>query len=309
MHQYFSVIFALPNVPYDNIPKHHVMKYVLLCLMTISMSSNVWAQQPAQIHLWPGIVPGEKDPKHGANTTPDKSNNVVRLTDVTDPVLQVYTSTAARSNDAAVIICPGGGYNILAINLEGDEIARWLNKLGYTVFVLQYRVPQKQAGALQDVQRAIRLVRSQAGKWQLNPDKIGVMGFSAGGSLSARASTRYNDMTYTPVDAADKLSCRPAFAALIYPAYLDNGANRTLTPELKVNKDTPPTFLFATADDPYANSALVMAGALRDAKVPVEQHLYNTGGHGYGLRPGNPAAEVWPVLMEKWLAQIIPTLK
>lgn len=272
------------------------------------MSSNVFSQQQEVIHLWPGKVPGEREAKQVAPATPDTSRGVIRLTDVTDPVLQVY-KPAVRRSDAAVVVCPGGGYNILAINLEGEEVAKWLNGLGYTVFVLQYRVPKKPAGALQDVQRAIRLVRSRAAQWKITPSKVGVMGFSAGGSLSARVSTQYDKPTYTPVDAADQLSCRPAFAALIYPAYLDNGTNRTITPDLKVDTNTPPMFLFATADDPYANSALVMAGALRDAKVPVQQHLYDTGGHGYGLRPGNPAAEVWPGLMAKWLGQIIPTIK
>lgn len=130
------------------------------------------------------------------------------------------------------------------------------------------------------------------------------MGFSAGGSLSTRTTTLYNEATYKPVDKADEQSARPAFCALIYPAYLDKGENRSLTPELKVNGSTPPMFLFATADDPYGNSALVMAGAMRDAKAPVELHFYDKGGHGYGLRKGNPAADVWPQLMEKWLAVV-----
>ena len=128
------------------------------------------------------------------------------------------------------------------------------------------------------------------------------MGFSAGGSLSARASTNFNKKTYVPVDNLDSLSCRPSFTMLIYPAYLDQGPNLTLTPELELSKDVPPIFIFQTADDPYGNSALVMAGALRNAKLPVELHLLSTGGHGYGLRPGKIAAETWPVLAEKWLS-------
>ena len=130
------------------------------------------------------------------------------------------------------------------------------------------------------------------------------MGFSAGGSLSARASTLFDRNTYPKVDDADNLSCRPDFALLIYPAYLDNGENRTLTPELAVNEQTPPMYLFATADDKHGTSALVFAGALRDNKVPVELHLLPEGGHGYGLRPGNAAAETWPKLAEKWLEKL-----
>src|SRR5690606_6219978 len=195
-------------------------------------------------------------------------------------------------------------YHILAWDLEGLEIAQWLNHLGFTAFVLEYRVPTKQEGALMDIQRAIRLVRSRAGEWDLDPDKIGVMGFSAGGSLSARASTGFNKKTYDIIDRSDEVSSRPDYSLLIYPAYLDQGENRSITPELTVDKSTPPMFIFATADDPYANSALVMATALRDAKVPVELHLLPYGGHGYGLRKGSEAGETWPVLAEKWLNKV-----
>lgn len=277
------------------------MKHLFFLLM-LGLNTTVIAQHQV-IHLWPGTVPGETATRKEAVVTPDGSNNVTRLTDVTDPVLEVFPAKGS-SNGIGVVICPGGGYSILAINLEGYEIASWLNKLGYTAFVLQYRVPKKEAGALQDAQRAMRLVRSRAAEWKLRPEKTGIMGFSAGGSLSARTATLYNEATYKPVDKADEQSARPAFCALIYPAYLDKGENRSLTPELKVNGNTPPMFLFATADDPYGNSALVMAGAMRDAKAPVELHFYDKGGHGYGLRKGNPAADVWPQLMEKWLAVV-----
>ncbi len=157
---------------------------------------------------------------------------------------------------------------------------------------------------MQDVQRAIRIIRSKAKGWDLNSDKLGVMGFSAGGSLSARASTMYENKTYESVDNMDAVSCKPNFAMLIYPAYLDRGENRSLTPELKVNENTPPTFIFQTADDRLANSALVYTKALRDAKVPVELHLLPEGGHGYGMRPGIVAAETWPKLAEKWLKNL-----
>lgn len=280
--------------------KQFIILFTMIGLHTVSI-----AQQKELIHLWPTTVPGETEARHTAVVTPDSSWGVVRLTDVTDPVLEVFPAPAENNTGVGVIVCPGGAYNILAVNLEGYEIAAWLNKLGYTAFVLQYRVPKKEAGALQDAQRAIRIVRSRAASWGLNPQKIGIMGFSAGGSLTARAATQYNANVYTPVDAADALSARPAFGMLIYPAYLDKGEGRTLTPELKLNDQTPPMFIFATADDFYGNSALVMAGALRDAKIPVELHFYATGGHGYGLRPGNPAANVWPGLAATWLQQAI----
>ena len=225
---------------------------------------------------------------------------------MTNPAIEVYLPDPYVRNGSAVIVCPGGGYSILAYDLEGTEIAAWLNKIGFTAFVLQYRIPQKKEGALQDVQRAMRIVKNNAKKWNLDPEKIGVMGFSAGGSLSARASILFNKKTYSPVDKADSLSCRPAFTMLIYPAYLDQGPNLTLTPELELNDKVPPIFIFQTADDPYGNSALVMASALRNAKLPVELHLLPEGGHGYGVRHGKVAAQVWPELAEDWLARTVP---
>jgi acetyl esterase/lipase len=240
----------------------------------------------------------EKQPPVFAASENDK---IIRYSEVTNPAVEVFLPDPAIKNGSAVIVCPGGGYQILAYDLEGTEIAAWLNRLGYTAFVLQYRIPDKKAGALQDVQRAIRIIRNNSKKWDIDAEKIGVMGFSAGGSLSARASTLFNKRTYTPVDKSDSLSCRPSFTMLIYPAYLDQGPDLSLTPELELSKEVPPVFIFQTADDPYGNSALVMAGALRNAKLLVELHLLNTGGHGYGLRPGKIAAETWPILAEKWL--------
>jgi acetyl esterase/lipase len=284
------------------------MKLKLVIFLLSVVTLNTYSQVPDTIYLWPGPVPGEAGPKSEPVLSPNNDRGVERISEVTNPDLIVFPAKAGEANGAAVIVSPGGGYNILAIDLEGIEIAKWLNSLGYTAFVLEYRVPRKRDGALQDLQRAIRIVRSRADEWKLDPDKIGVMGFSAGGSLSARAETRYNERTYKPVDKTDSISCRPSFGVLIYPAYLDEGPGHTLTPELNVNKDTPPTFLFATADDHYSNSVLIMAGALRGAKVPVELHLMPTGGHGYGLRKGNPAAEKWPGLAADWMAKTLKDL-
>ncbi|SEM94379.1 Acetyl esterase/lipase [bacterium A37T11] len=271
--------------------------------MTLSVA-GLRAQEHELIHVWPGAVPGETAPKAPHVLSADQSRNVARIGTVTDPVLQVYKPTGTINTHTGIIVCPGGGYNILASDLEGSEIASWLASLGYTAFVLEYRVPQKREGALQDLQRAIRIVRSRATAWGIQKDRVGTMGFSAGGSLTARASSFYNQQTYTPVDAADRLSAKPAFAILIYPAYLDEGPNHSITPELQINAEHPSTFIFNTADDPYGNSSLVMAGALRDAKVPVELHFYAKGGHGYGLRAGNPAAETWPSLLQQWLKNL-----
>lgn len=269
------------------------------------MSLSGFCQNPKPVYLWPNQVPGETEGKHEPIVTPNNERDVIRLTDVTNPAFLVFKPRKEMNNGAGVIVCPGGGYSILAFNLEGTEIAAWLTKQGFTAFVLQYRVPKNQEGALMDVQRAIRIIRNDANDYGLKVNQLGVMGFSAGGSLSARAATLYTKKSYAPVDKADSLSCRPSFALLIYPAYLDQGTNKSLTPELMVNQNTPPMFLFATADDAHGNSALVMATALKDAKVPVELHFLAKGGHGYGLRPGNIAGETWPKLAEIWLKNII----
>jgi acetyl esterase/lipase len=283
------------------------MKRVFSLMLLIMITKVSFAQKNDLVQLWPGKVPGENKEKKSAVTGASENDNIIRISEVTDPAFEVFLPENSVKNNAAVIVCPGGGYQILAWDLEGTEIAAWLNRNGYAAFVLQYRVPQKRDGALQDVQRAMRIIRNNASKYQVDPQKVGVIGFSAGGSLTARTSTQFNRKTYTPVDSADSLSCRPSFAILIYPAYLDQGPGLSLTPELQISGETPPMFIFQTADDQYGNSALVMAQALRNAKIPVELHLLPAGGHGYGLRPGNYAAETWPGLAEKWLRIVLRT--
>ena len=280
------------------------MKKVLIILL-IMCSINAYSQKNNLINLWPGKVPGELKEKQPPVIDASENDNILRFSEVTNPALEIFPPDQANKNGSAVIVCPGGGYQILAYDLEGTEIAAWLNKLGFTAFVLQYRIPDKKEGALQDVQRAVRIVRDNSKKWNIDPGKIGVMGFSAGGSLSARASTLFTNKTYSPVDKSDSLPCKPSFTMLIYPAYLDQGPNLSLTPELKLNKEVSPVFIFQTADDPYGNSALVFAEALRNAKLPVELHMLTAGGHGYGLRSGKVAAETWPVLAEKWLKSVL----
>jgi acetyl esterase/lipase len=279
------------------------MKIILITiLMTASLSIS--AQNKELVTLWPGKVPGEVKEKQPPVVDAPRNDNVLRYSEVTNPAIEIWPA-GQNNNGAAVVICPGGGYRILAYDKEGTEIAAWLNKLGFNAFVLQYRIPEKRDGALQDAQRAIRYVRMNAAKWNIDPEKTGILGFSAGGSLSARASTMFSKRTYSPVDGSDSISCRPSFTMLIYPAYLDQGPGNSLTPELVPTRETPPVFIFQTADDQHGNSALVMAGALRSAKLPVELHLMPSGGHGYGLRPGIDAAETWPLLAEKWLNKIL----
>ncbi|MEQ8880892.1 MAG: alpha/beta hydrolase [Cyclobacteriaceae bacterium] len=278
------------------------MRYITLLVFLGSVNFG-FSQYATQISLWPSEVPGEETPKAKPVVQIDQKGVIERLLVVTNPMLEVYQPP--KPNGSAILIFPGGGYNRLAIKKEGYEIAEWLSKLGYTAFVLQYRVPDKQEGALMDAQRAIRIVRAKAKAYNINPDKIGVLGFSAGGSLAARAATRYEDQTYPLVDEMDSLSSKPNFSVLIYPAYLDQGENNSITPELKVTEETAPMFLFVAADDTHANSSLVMTQELRAKNVLVELHVVPKGQHGYGMRKGNPAAEAWPTLVESWLKKYV----
>ncbi|MGJ8655951.1 MAG: alpha/beta hydrolase [Akkermansiaceae bacterium] len=278
---------------------------LLQCLILTCFTHTSYAKDHEIVYLWPDKVPGQAEPKAEPVISENNKGNVTRLAKVTNPALVVYEADPKLKNGAAIIICPGGGYNILAVDLEGYEVAEKLSKIGYTTFVLQYRVPQNQLGALQDAQRAIRHVRSTSKQRGIDADKIGIMGFSAGGSLSARASTQHQEILYKPVDQLDNQSARPDFAALIYPAYLDKGPDHSLTPELKLTNKTPPMFLFVAADDRFANSSLVMGAALRQEKIPFELHILPSGGHGFGLRPGKRAAETWPTLLAAWLEQTV----
>lgn len=275
------------------------MKYTVLTLLTLMLVCSGFSQQVDTIYIWPDKIPGSTIPKVPAVVSDDTSRNVSRLAEVSNPFLVAFYPQSKKVN-ASVIICPGGGYHHLAVDIEGYEIAEWFNQMGVTAYVLLYRVPNNQAGALQDLQRTIRIARKQ------NPNHmIGVMGFSAGGSLSARASTLSHLKTYEYVDETDQISARPDFAVLIYPAYLDAGKNRSLTPELVISETTPPMFIFGTEEDKVGNSALVMTTAMRDNERPVELHFLAKGGHGYGMRKGNIAAETWPSLLEKWLLIIL----
>lgn len=279
------------------------MRLTVIFIMSFLLITNCFSQSNEVIHLWTGKVPGEDSMKHPARLYPDTSKGVIRITDINDPIITVYRPGGKQKADAGIIVCAGGGNKYLAINMEGEEVAKWLNQLGITAFVLQYRVPLKQKGALQDIQRTFRIIRSNAAKWKLDTHKIGAIGFSAGGNLAARAGTSYDKITYPPTDAVDSLSCRPDFALLIYPGSLASGPDHKLIPELTVDKNTPPMFLFVANDDPVG-VPLSFAYALHDAKVPMELHVYPKGGHGYGLRKGNSAAEAWPMLAEHWMKQI-----
>lgn len=267
----------------------------MLLASAMLLAAPAWAQE-SERNIWPDKRPAEVVLKKGKMKQTMGEDDILRIQQMPVPTLQKFP-VVKLPKGKVVIVCPGGGYQILAVNHEGTEIAQWLNALGYTAYVLRYRVPDNREGALQDVQRAIRIARAE------NPGKqVGVMGFSAGASLTARAATRFQLPSYTATDETDTQSARPDFAALIYPAYMDEGEHHTLTPELTITEQTPPFFVFQTADDPYGNSALVISQALRNHKIPVQLHIYEKGGHGYGLRANlAEAASKWPKLMEEWL--------
>lgn len=268
------------------------------------------------IQLWPHGAPGEKgNAKKERDTTTAKDGlvagrRVIRLTNITDPTLTIYKPS--KNSGAAIIVFPGGGYHILAMDLEGTEVCAWLNSIGVTGILLKYRVPPQPGVArykapLQDAQRAVGFVRDHAKQWDINPNRIGVLGFSAGGNLVALLSNHFSQRTYRAVDSADQVSCRPDFALLIYPAYLVDKKPQgfSLAPEIKVTPQTPPTFLVQAEDDPvHVENCVFYFLALKNAKVPAEMHLYAKGGHGYGLRRTAMPITGWPALATKWLHTI-----
>lgn len=286
----------------------------------------VWQPSPghAQVPIWPGKVP---------DAVPDPKPESVRadwpkITNVSQPTMTVY-APKGRNTGVAVVVFPGGGYQFLAMDLEGTEVCDWLTSRGITCVLLKYRVPDsgptwkdghryypKVQTALQDAQRTLGLVRQHAAQWHVDPHKVGVIGFSAGGHLVAAVSTHFAQRTYPPVDAADKLSCRPDFAIALYPGHLwahedEDRATRdetalSLRPDIRVRADTPPTFLLQAEDDHVdgVEQSLAYYVALQKAGVPTEMHLYAQGGHAFGLRPTKLPIGGWPALVERWLRTI-----
>ncbi|HOX37864.1 MAG TPA: alpha/beta hydrolase [Candidatus Brocadiia bacterium] len=253
------------------------------------------------VSLWPAGAPGMKavEPE---KIMPPTGDGITRVTNVSEPTITLFPAKGGVKPGPAVVVCPGGGYNILAFTHEGIEVAEWLNSIGVTAIILKYRVPGNREGAFQDVQRAFGLVRQKAGEWDIDPKRVGILGFSAGAHLSARASTDFEKRSYSRVDVADNLSCRPDFAMLIYPAYLANAELNGLADEFKVTQATPRTILIQTQDDSIkVENSILYYMALKRAKVPSELHVFPTGGHGYGLRPSAHAISKWPEFCQTWM--------
>ncbi len=297
---------------------------ISMILLVLSVSPSVFSQNQ-EIPLWktiPGAI-SSSDYKQEPRT--DAQGNITGIKKVTEPTLKVFLADNKNSKNAAVIICPGGGYALLSHEKEGDKVAAWLNSVGVSAFVLKYRLPSdiimkdKTIGPLQDAQEAMRIVRKRAEEWNLDPTKIGIMGFSAGGHLASTLSTHYNDKVY---ESKDNVSARPDFSILIYPvismddAIAHKGSKENLlgknpsnelvakySNEKQVDSNTPITFLVHATDDKsvLVENSINYYLALKNQKVPVEMHLYETGGHGFGLGLIKGTNKNWSAACEKWL--------
>lgn len=286
--------------------------------------TNVW-QPPSglkQLPIWLGLVPDAR-PVTGPETLTTNTKDLVAgkpwlvVENVSKPTITVFPPKG-KNTGAAALVFPGGGYWILAMDLEGTEICDWLTSKGITAILLKYRVPGEDkprsgcypnsAEALQDAQRALSLVRLHSAEWNIDPHKIGVVGFSAGGHLVAATSTLFDNRVYKAVDAADKESCRPDFAIAVFPGHLLENTTKDfeLNPYVPVSDKTPPTLLIQAEDDPVdpVENSLVYFEALKKAGVPAEIHLYAHGGHAFGLRRTEQPITAWPQLAETWLRTI-----
>ena len=293
---------------------------VFACGSLGAQTNKVWQPSPGhtQVPIWPGVVP-DAQPVAGPETVRTSKPLVAGgqpvefVNRVAHPTMTVY-SPVKTNTGVAVVVFPGGGYNELAIDLEGTEICDWLTSRGITAVLLKYRVPTRSSAAygespqaLEDAQRTLGLVRFHTAEWRIDPHKIGVIGFSAGGHLVTAMSTHFDKRSYPVIDAADRESCRPDFAIACYPGHLwDDDEGFKLNPNVPVTTNTPPTFIVQAEDDHVdgVEQSLVYYIGLKNAGVPVEMHLYAQGGHGFGLRPAKFPITGWPQLVETWLSTI-----
>jgi acetyl esterase/lipase len=302
------------------------------CLLAASDCAQVQAAvwQPSAGHvqtpIWPGAPPDAQQlpgPEYAVTGTSEKEQlagkPVTGIYNVSQPTMTVY-APKDKSTGATVVVFPGGGFELLAIDLEGTEVCDWLTSEGITCVLLKYRVPsapydwrcdcrphnlEVPVAALQDAQRTMRLVRFHANEWHIDPHKVGVLGFSAGGYLVAEISTNFKLPVYPPADEADNESARPDFALAIYPGHIATNDDK-LNPNVPVSRETPPTFLVQAEDDytDGVHESLVYYAALAKVRVPAELHVYANGGHAFGLRATNLPITRWPNMAEAWLHRI-----
>ena len=305
-----AIVFSLPRI-------------LITCLLTFTV-----AQAASTYPLWEGSPPNHQDSDLQEETV---VSNILRISKVQDPSIEVFLPSNRDANGQAVIICPGGGYGILAYDWEGTQTAKWLNTIGIAGIVLKYRLPEDASNVvphltpLMDAHRALRIVRHRAEEWNIDPDQVGIMGFSAGGHLASTAATHFDAGEPDAPDPIDRLSSRPDFAILMYPVVsfvthsAHSGSRRNLlgeqdspelrahySAELNVTTETPPTLFIHSADDksvPVQNS-LDLYQALLANDVPTEMHLYPYGGHGFGLAIGQGYLSTWPDRAADWLASL-----
>jgi len=280
------------------------------------------AEEPLVVELWPGSVPDEAG-DIGAEKiimSPELDRKQVEVTEstrmvtnVTTPTISVFRPAIETNTGTAMLICPGGGYWNLYWQLEGEEVATWLNSLGITGVILKYRVPRRSdepkgepaRRPLQDAQRAVRLVRSKAAQWGINPQRIGMVGFSAGGHLAFATATSFEKRTYAPIDEVDEISCRPDFAVMCYSGYLKAKDKDELSPGLHIPAGTPPVFLVHGGADIISDPAhsVIAYLALKRAGIPAELHIYATAAHDFGVRPMAHPCSSWTESCVHWLRQ------
>ncbi len=292
----------------------------ILCF-SVFLPNMMQAREPDQIlDLWNGLAPGETTAEAGIALERRASEipPATRIKNITKPRIHVFLPSKEKRTGSAVLIFPGGGYNYVVIDKEGSEAATWLNKLGVTAFVVHYRTKAVKASAqknaalpalserpLQDGQRAISFVRDRASQWNLKPDQIGVLGFSAGGQLAALLATRFNQRVYPAKDSIDKISCRPDFVMLLYPWQLIDKKTEGLSIAFTISNKTPPTFLVHAHNDPHTSlNSVQFYSTLKKKGVEAELHIYRSGGHGNGLRPvKNSSFPTWPNRAADWMRQ------
>jgi len=300
-------------------------RILVIVIFLVNFSVTILNSQVITLTLWPDGIPGSIRNDTYTEASIVENGIITRWNKVTDPSLTVCLPPKEKATSAAVLICPGGGYGTLAFNHEGNDIAKWLNDNGIAGIILKYRLPSdlimkdKSVGPLQDAQEAMRTIRRNAASWNLNPSKIGVIGFSAGGHLASTLSTHFDEIVY---DVKDNISARPDFSILMYPvitmdaSFTHMGSRRNLigenpaeeavrhfSNELQITEKTPPAFLVHSADDkavPVKNSITYYEGLVK-FNIPSELHIFQKGGHGYGLAVNGATQSAWPQLCIRWM--------
>jgi acetyl esterase/lipase len=281
---------------------HRLLVFILCGIAFCGITAAAGkAEKMDFIQLWPADS-GMADPNAEDGVKPDKGDGHIRVTNVKNPTLQVFPASGKTGPSPAVILCPGGGYSHLVIT-KMTPTAKWLNERGISAFILRYRTPKKREEAFMDAQRAMRIVRSRAAEWNIDPEQIGIMGSSAGGHLAARVSTGSDIKAYQPIDEVDQVSCRPDFTVLLYPAYMNDGDK--LKNEFALSAELPPTLIISAEDDiKFFHGSEVYAEALEDAGASIRFHSFKEGGHGFDMNTEKDPLCTWPDLLEQWLKDI-----